>query len=343
MNNNTSTPSQLGYRMPAEWQPHAGTWLSWPRRAGFSFRPRYDEVVPTFGALVRALTPHETVNICVGEAALEAEARGVIGNCTNVQFYRVPTNEPWCRDHGPTFVSRDGEIAIVDWDYNAYGGKYPRYDNDCAVPERVAGVLKLPLFKPGIILEGGSFDVNGAGKVLTTEACLLHPNRNPHLSKTQIEEFLRNFLGATEIIWLGMGLIGDDTDGHVDDITRFVSPDTVVTVVENDPLDENYAVLQDNLARLRQTSLNVVELPMPAPVVYKEHRLPASYANFYIANGVVIVPVFGDANDDRACAILQSVFPDRQVVPLDSSTLIWGRGSFHCVTQQQPAIVRARS
>lgn len=333
------TPRQLGYRMPAEWEPHAATWLSWPRPDGISFPNRYEEVLPTLAALVRALAPHEAVHINCRTADVEAIARQAIGPNPNVHYHRIPSYEPWCRDHGPIFVKRNGELAIVDWDYNAWGGKYPPFDDDDAVPQRVAELLGLPVFRPGIVMEGGALDVNGAGQVLTTEACLLHPNRNPHLSRAEIETALREYLGVHDVLWLGEGIVGDDTDGHVDDLARFVRRDTVVAMVEPDPSDPNYQPLQDNLHRLRTMPAirHVVELTMPHPVEYDGQRLPASYANFYIANGVVLVPTFRQPDRDRAaCETLQQLFPDRRVIGLDSTALIWGLGSFHCLTQQQP-------
>ncbi len=343
------TPRELGYRMPAEWHPHAATWLSWPRREGISFPDRYDEVLPTLAEMVGALAPHETVNINVLNDTVEEQARRVLTQqrvpLDDVRFHRIPTNEPWCRDHGPIFVVRDGGLAVVDWGYNAWGGKYPPFDLDDAVPQHVARLLGLPLFSPGIVMEGGSIDVNGAGTLLTSEACLLNPNRNPHLNQSQIEQYLKDYLGVTHILWLGDGIVGDDTDGHIDDLARFVDPTTVVTVVEEDPQDANYGILQDNLKRLRTMKdqngrpLRVVELPMPGVVEYDGQRLPACYANFYIANDVVLLPVYRHKkNDDRARQILQELFAGRKVLPIDSTTLIWGLGSFHCLSQQQPAV-----
>jgi agmatine deiminase len=332
------TPATLAYRMPAEWARHAATWLSWPRPDGISFPDRYDEILPTLGTMVRALAPHERVNINCRNDKVEAIARKTIGKTRNVFYHRIPSYEPWCRDHGPIFVKRGKQLAIVDWGYNAWGGKYPPFDDDDAVPVRIAEMLDLPLFQPGIIMEGGSLDVNGKGLLLTTEACLLNKNRNPKLSKKQIENYLKAYLGVTKVIWLGDGIVGDDTDGHVDDLTRFVSASTVVTVVEDDPKDENYAPLQDNLKRLGKTDLKVVKLPMPGFVEYDGQRLPASYANFYIANNVVLLPTYRNKkNDQRAQIILQKLFPKRRIIPIDSSNLIWGLGSFHCLTQQQPA------
>jgi agmatine deiminase len=231
----------------------------------------------------------------------------------------------------------------VDWGYNAWGGKYPPFDLDDAVPQHVAKYRDLPLFSPGIVMEGGSIEVNGRGTVLTTEACLLNKNRNPDLSKEQIEEYLRDYLGVRNVLWLGDGIIGDDTDGHIDDLTRFVNPTTVVTVVEEDPQDENHEILQENLKRLRTLkdqdgrALRIVELPMPGKVEYEEQRLPASYANFYIANGMVLVPTYRNKTTDaRALEILQREFPERKVIGVDSTELIWGLGSFHCISQQEP-------
>ena len=239
---------------------------------------------------------------------------------------------------------RDGkqERAIVDWGYNAWGNKYPPFDLDDAVPQHVARLRGLPLFSPGIVMEGGSIEVNGRGTVITTEACLLNPNRNPQLNQAQIEQYLKDYLGVSNVLWLGEGIVGDDTDGHIDDITRFVNPTTVVTVVEEDPADANYHLLQENLKRLREfrdqdgNKLRIVELPMPGLVEYEGQRLPASYANFYIANGLVLVPTYRQANDKKAVAILQKEFSDRRVVGVDSTELIWGLGSFHCITQQEP-------
>ncbi len=332
------TPSALGYRMPAEWHPHAATWLSWPRPDGISFPDRYDEILPTLGKMVRALAPHERVDINCRDANVEAIARKTIGKTRNVRFHQIPSYEPWCRDHGPIFVKRGKKLAVVDWGYNAWGGKYPPYDDDDAVPQRIAEKLGVPVFTPGIIMEGGSLDVNGEGLLLTTEACLLNLNRNPHLNRQQIEQSLKDYLGVTTVLWLGDGILGDDTDGHVDDLARFVAKDTVVTVIEDDPQDENYRPLQENLERLRKTKLKIVILPMPGVVEYDGQRLPASYANFYIANNVVLLPAYRHKrNDEQARETLQRCFPDRRVVPIDSTNLIWGLGSFHCLTQQQPA------
>jgi agmatine deiminase len=353
----SQTPAALGYRMPAEWEPHAATWLSWPRREGISFPDSFDRVLPVLRAMVEALIQSEQVCINVCDSAHEAEARSALAGLPveRVTFYRIPTNEPWCRDHGPIFLTRDrdpkspsgrirrGELAAVDWDYNAWGNKYPPFNLDEVVPTCVAEVLNVPAFYPHMILEGGSIDVNGAGALFTTESCLLNKNRNPNLSRDEIEQRLRDYLGVQDILWLGDGIVGDDTDGHIDDLARFVSEKTVVAVVEEDRQDENYEPLQENLARLRQIKIandkiEIVTLPMPKRIVREGLRLPASYANFYIANTCVLVPTFGDPADEVALSILRKCFPDRRVIGIDCRELIWGLGTFHCLTQQQPAV-----
>src|SRR6478672_2481329 len=354
------TPAELGYRMPAEWERHEATWLSWPRREGISFPGSFDRVMPALRTLVAALincqagrrlavesseSERVCINVCNG--AHEAEAMEVLRDLdqARITFQRIPTNEPWCRDHGPIFLTRNEEprLAIIDWDYNAWGMKYPPCDLDEVVPTRVGEILKVPVFYPRMILEGGSIDVNGAGALLTSEGCLLNPNRNPALSREQIEERLRDYLGVADILWLGEGIEGDDTDGHVDDLARFVSERTIVTVIEENPADPNYEPLQENLARLREMKWNrgsfeIVTLPMPARIDREDLRLPASYANFYIANESVLLPTFNDPNDAVAEETLAKLFPKRRIVPIDCTELIWGLGAFHCLTQQQPAV-----
>ncbi len=348
------TPAQLGYRMPAEWEPHAATWLSWPRREGISFPESFDCVLPVLRAMVKALinngqagsdSEHVCINVCNG--AHEAEARAILDALPQefITYYEIPTNEPWCRDHGPIFLTRDAnpKLAIVDWDYNAWGNKYPPFDLDEAVPTRIAEILKAPVFYPRMILEGGSIEANGAGALLTSESCLLNRNRNPNLSRNEIERRLRDYLGVREILWLGDGIEGDDTDGHIDDLARFVSETKVVTVVEENSDDANYKPLQENLARLREMrignrKIDIVILPMPKKLVREGQRLPASYANFYIANTCVLVPAFADPADQIALSILRDCFPNRRVIGIDCRELIWGLGTFHCLTQQQPAV-----
>jgi agmatine deiminase len=341
----TETPAALGYRMPAEWEPHAATWLSWPRREGISFPDSFDRVMPVLRALVTALVESEQVCINVCNGAHEAEARQALRGLPmeRMSFHLIPTNEPWCRDHGPIFLTRDRDpkLAVVDWDYNAWGNKYPPFDLDEVVPTRVAEILRIPVFYPHIILEGGSIEVNGAGALLTTESCLLNKNRNPNLSRDEIEGRLRDYLGVRDIFWLGDGIAGDDTDGHIDDLARFVSERTVVAVVEEDRDDANRKPLQENLARLREMKIgkdkiDVVTFPMPKRIVREGLRLPASYANFYIANSCVLVPTFADPADESALSILRDLFPGRRIIGIDCRELIWGLGTFHCLTQQQP-------
>jgi len=335
--------------MPAEWEPHAGTWLTWPRPDGISFPGRYLTVPPVYGKLIHQLARVEEVNINVWDAEMEAWVRdllAVVPGLEQVRFHHFPAYEPWCRDHGPIFLVRHvngkHERAIVDWGYNAWGGKYPTFDLDDVIPQHVSHLRQLPLFTPGIVLEGGSIDVNGCGTVLTTESCLLNPNRNPGLDKPQIEQYLRDYLGVTNVLWLGEGIVGDDTDGHIDDIARFVDARTIVTASERDQTDPNHPILADNLERLRGMRdqdgrmLRIVELPMPGAVVSQGQRLPASYANFYIANDLVLMPTYRDPNDAAALTVLQKLFPTRRVTGIDSTDLIWGLGSFHCITQQEP-------
>lgn len=344
------TPRELGYRMPAEWEPHAATWLTWPRPDGISFPGRYEAIPDIYAQFVFHLTRHEEVHINVWNEALGAEILEALRRhhvpLSRVHLHPFRSYEPWCRDHGPLFVVRDRsgvrDRAIIDWGYNAWGGKYPPFDLDDQIPQHVAQCRGLPVFNPGIVMEGGSLDVNGCGTVLTTESCLLNENRNPDLNRAQIETYLRDYLNVSKVLWLGDGIVGDDTDGHIDDLTRFVSADTVVTVVEPDPADENHAPLAENLRRLRTLTdqenrpLKIIELPMPRPIVVEDQRLPASYANFYIANGIVVVPTYRDPNDAVALERLRPLFPGREVIGLDSTDLVWGLGSFHCISQQEP-------
>ena len=340
------TPSSLGYRMPAEWEPHAATWFSWPRPEGISFPDAYESILPALIKMIDALRESEAVNINVPDADVEHMVRKQLSSIDirHVTFRHIPTNECWCRDHGPIFVKRDSDqsIAIVDWDYNAWGWKYPPVEFDENVPTMVGELLGVEVFYPKIVMEGGSLDVNGSGTLLTTRSCLLNPNRNPSLNKSQIEEKLRDYLGVRHFLWLGDGIVGDDTDGHVDDITRFIDRTTIVTVVEEDSSDANYEPLQHNLQLLKEmqvedgTPVHLLTLPMPSAVVKQEQRLPASYANFYIANRVVLLPIFNQPTDAWATSVLQKAFPTRRVVGIDCRELIWGLGAFHCLSQQQP-------
>lgn len=337
------TPTELGYRFPAEWERHVGTWLSWPHRQK-TWPGNFEPIPEVWTELTRTLADVEEVHILASGDALQSASQ-FVGSVPNVTLHNVPTNDAWCRDHGPMFLvdgPSDAPIAIVDWGFNAYGGKYPAFAADNDVPRHVADLLKLPRFEPGIILEGGSIDGNGQGTLLTTEQCLLNPNRNPQLSRGDIERYLADYCGTRKVIWLGGGIVGDDTDGHIDELARFVGPRTIVAAVEEDPNDVNFAALQDNLARLQQATdqdgqpLEIVPLPMPRLVAQNGQRLPASYCNFYVANRLVIVPQFGDSADAQAIEILARFFPDRRMVGLRAVDLILGLGAFHCITQQQP-------
>ena len=340
--------------MPAEWERHDATWLTWPRAEGISFPDAFEQIPAIWASLAKLLAEGEEVHINVFSAEHEQDVREALKKAdapldTRIHLHPFPAYEPWCRDHGPIFVRRPGEMAVVDWRYNAWGGKYPPCDLDDDVPRHVAEILGLRLFSPSMILEGGSIEVNGAGTLLTTEACLLNKNRNPELSKVEIETYLRDYLGVEQILWLGDGIVGDDTDGHIDDLTRFVDERTLVTLVEEDSTDDNYQRLQENTQRLRTMTdrsgrpWRIVELPTPGRIERDGQRLPASYANFYIANEVVIVPAFHHDNDERARKILQSLFPKRHVILLPALDLIWGLGAFHCITQQQPAGIEDES
>lgn len=344
------TPQAQGYYFPAEFAPHVATWLSWPHKEA-SWPGKIHTIYPYYAQFVKVLTESELVRINVVDAAMQDFATAHLLKAgvpmDKVEFFLHPTNDAWCRDHGPAFLinpNAANKKVIVDWNYNAWGDKYPPYDLDDVIPTRIAEHYGLPVYYPGIIMEGGSVEFNGAGTLLTSTACLLNPNRNPHLNQEQIEGYLRNFYGVEQILWVDEGIVGDDTDGHIDDTVRFVNEDTVLTVVESNKQDENHAILQHNLKQLQQMrllngkQLNIVELPMPDAVVYEDQRLPASYANFYISNQHVIVPTFRCDKDDQALSIIQQCFPERTVVGIDSTEIIWGLGSFHCLSQQEPAV-----
>ncbi len=343
------TTAQQGYFFPAEFARHDATWLSWPHKEA-SWPGKIETIYPIYARFIKAVAEGERVCINVSDEAMKQKAlrhlQAVEADLNRVEFFLHPTNDAWCRDHGPAFLINPAgkKKMIVDWGYNAWGGKYPPFDLDDVVPTRIAHCYNIPVVHPGIVMEGGSVEFNGRGTLLTTTACLLNPNRNPHLNQEQIEAYLRDYYGVTNILWLGDGIIGDDTDGHIDDLTRFVNEDTVVTVVEQNRSDENYAPLRENVELLEKLkleygrSIKIVELPMPAPVVYEDQRLPASYANFYISNNYVVVPTFRNKQDDVALDILQKHFPDRKVLGLDSWDIIWGLGSFHCLSQQEPSV-----
>ena len=352
MLSSTPTPKSLGYYFPAEFAKHDAMWLSWPHKEA-SWPGKLDSIFPSYVEFIKVVSLTERVCINVVDTSMQAFATKLIQaagvDMSRLQFFLHPTNDAWCRDHGPSFLIRnntDAPKAIVDWNINAWGGKYPPYDLDDIIPTLIAKEMSLPLFYPNIIMEGGSVDFNGAGTVLTSKCCLLNPNRNPHLNQAQIEKFLCDYYGVSQVLWVSEGIVGDDTDGHIDDTVRFVNEDTVVTVVEANKQSENYELLQQNLKELKQMrlqdgkQLNIIELPMPADVIYEDQMLPASYANFYISNGHVVVPTYKCAQDDIAMQIIQTCFPTREVVGIDSSDIIWGLGSFHCLSQQEPSAIK---
>lgn len=347
---NATTPASLGYSMPAEWARHRATWLSWPHN--LETWPTYlEKVREIWIQMISALSPHEQVYLLVNNAQAEQEVtarlKATSAPLGNVTLLRIPTIDVWMRDYGPTFVTRnsqDAPLAFNDWIFNGWGGKYQAYVEDERVAREIAKLLKVPIFDHNIILEGGSIEVNGAGTCLTTEQCLLNRNRNPHMSRQEIERYLKNSLGLSQVIWLGAGIVGDDTDGHIDDIARFVNPTTVVCILEANSKDDNYRFLQENYERLQSAKdqsggkLEVVTLPCPSPVYFENSRLPASYANFYIANEVVLVPVFDDRNDKEALGILRELLPERKVIGFRCNEVVAGLGAIHCVTQQEPAV-----
>ena len=351
------------YRMPAEWEPHAATWLAWPKNPT-TWPGRMEAIPPVWIAMITAL--NEPVHLLVDDESTETLVRvllriaGVAGDC--VIFHHIPTDDAWIRDFAPTFVRGNDSVAdsllppdnprirtgearslfALNWIYNAWGEKYPPWAQDARAGGLIAAAAGVELVQPGFVLEGGSIEVNGSGTLMTTEQCLLNKNRNPHLSRADIEARLRTYLGVRQIIWLKEGIAGDDTDGHIDDIARFVGSRTVVAAVESDPADENYRPLRENFEFLqgqrdeRGRPLQVISLPMPRPIEYQGMRLPASYANFCIANGVVLVPVFDDPNDAKALEILSPLFPGRCLAPILCRDVVIGLGGVHCVTQQQP-------
>ncbi|MEX2495512.1 MAG: agmatine deiminase family protein [Woeseia sp.] len=341
------TPAARGLAMPAEWAPHQATWISWPHNRE-SWPGKFAPVEPVMADAVSALAKSEVVRINVLDERHEAQVKSLLEGRVprdRVFFHRIPTNDAWCRDHGAIFVTGSGgrhPALALDFRFNSWGGKYPPFDLDNAVPPKMAEVLGIPCAQVDMVLEGGAVEVNGQGVLLTTEQCLLHPNRNPALDRTAIEQNLRHNFGVQQIVWLGEGIVGDDTDGHVDDLTRFVAGDTVVTVVERDPGDENHLPLAENRERLEKVrlangeGLKIIELSMPRPVLWKGDRLPASYANFYIGNSVVLMPSFDDPADEPNRQILASCFPDREIIAIDCRDLVLGLGTFHCLTQQVP-------
>lgn len=350
-------PKALGYQMPAEWHPHSATQLHWPSNPETWPGERLEKAEKVYLDIIEALAPHERIHLLVENDRIHKhafglmEARGI--DLSRIEFHVQPINDVWARDCGPIFVSRERggaeEYAITDWEYNAWGGKYPPFEDDNRIPKYFASKYGLKRFEPGMVLEGGSIETNGQGVLLTTESVLLNPNRNPGMSKEEIERSLKNYLGMEKVIWLKEGLEGDDTDGHIDDLARFVSEDTIVTMISEDEDDINYGTLRENLELLLEaTDVNgndfVIEtLPIPntkieGTTVDGSEFVPASYANFYVANGVVLVPTYDERYDEKALTLFRNYFPEREVVGIPCSDLVWGQGAIHCVTQQLYAI-----
>ncbi len=344
-----TTPSALGYRMPAEWEPHAAVWLAWPHDR-LTFPKGLESVEENYLQIIEALYQSESIHLCVTNEEMKQrvveriKSKGI--NLSRVHLHLFDYADVWFRDYGPIFLVHREEkhLAMVHWYFNAWGQKYETHLKDTRVPSFIHKKMTIPYFEPEMVLEGGSIDVNGMGTLLTTEQCLLHPSRNPHLQKEEIEETLKAYFGVSHIIWLKNGISGDDTDGHVDDIARFVNPTTVVCAFESDENDENFPILKENFERLLDSTdqdgnaLDVIRLPMPGPVHGDGERLPASYANFYIGNETVLVPHFGHENDSAALEVLQSLFSTRRVTGLRCDDLIYGFGALHCITQQQPSV-----
>ncbi len=358
-----TTPRALNLRMPAEWEPHSATWIAWPHNPE-DWPGKFQPIPWVYGDIVCHLARVEDVQILVNDAAAEKRARNLLhrrgANFDRIHFHQWPTDRVWLRDSGPIFLTRakgNGDapsIAIANWKFNAWA-KYDNWQHDDKIPQHVSGLLSLPTWTPHIslpdgqshrvVLEGGSIDVNGAGALLTTEECLLSEvqQRNPGISREQLEHCFRDYLDVEQVIWLNRGIAGDDTHGHIDDIARFVTENTIVAACESDRTDENHAPLQENLERLRAARTRdgkpyrIVELPLPSPVIFEGQRLPASYANFYIANGLVLVPTFNDPNDRIALNTLAELFPQHTITGIHSGDFIWGLGAMHCMTQQQPA------
>jgi agmatine deiminase len=339
------TPKSAGFRMPAEWEPQEAVWLTWPHNEITWPDGMLVEVEQAYVEIIRAIHTGEKVKLLVRNFESEAKIRLALDRedvaLTQIVFVPVATEDSWIRDYGPTFLvdNETRQLAMVKWIFNAWGNKYDDLIGDDRIPAELNKTLKLQMFEPGIVLEGGSIEVNGAGIVLTTEQCLLNENRNSQLGRSEIEEYLKEYLNVSEVLWLHKGIAGDDTDGHIDDIARFVNQNTVLCAFEDDAADENYEILKENYHRLVGFGLNVVKLPMPGYIGDRHARLPASYANFYVANSSVVVPIFGHSNDRRALDIIQQVFPSRRVVGVHANAMVHGLGTIHCCSQQEPLLI----
>jgi agmatine deiminase len=346
MNSTGKTCRELGYIMPAEWEKHDAIWLAWPYDPT-TFPDRVDKVEATYVQIVKEIHEGECVNLFVKDEQAKQKAIKIFKEANidlnRVNFYVFGYADVWFRDYGPIFVrNKSHELAMLHWNFNSWGEKYETLLKDKQIPEIINCKMMLRYFKPGIVLEGGSIDVNGEGTLLTTEQCLLNENRNPELDKKQIEKFLSDYLGVNHFIWLNKGILGDDTDGHIDDLARFVNPTTIVCAYQEDKNDEDYSVLRENYGILCQSvdqegkKLKIIKLPMPKVISDEGQRLPASYTNFYIGNQKVLVPVFDHKNDEKALAILRGLFPTRKVVGIRCVDLVYGFGTIHCISQQQP-------
>jgi agmatine deiminase len=335
------TPRFLGYRMPAEWEPQEAIWLSWPHNKTTWPDGLLSEVERSYAEIIRELHGQQKIKLLAGGPDTEARIRDILSRfevqLSQVVFFHIASEDAWIRDYGPTFIVRaGGELAMVKWIFNAWGQKYDDLLKDNRIPYELNRIENLPMFEPGIVLEGGSIEVNGAGTLITTEQCLLNSNRNPQLNREHLENYLRDYLGISRVVWLKEGIVGDDTDGHIDDIARFVDRDTIVCAFEDDPSDENHALLKENYELLKEHGFRVITLPMPGFVGDNQGRLPASYANFYIGNGAVVVPQFGHTNDQRALDIIQGCFLNRRVVGVNCTAMVHGLGTIHCCSQQEP-------
>jgi len=336
-----NTPRSSGFYMPAEWEPHEATWIAWPHNRE-DWPGRFTPIPWVYAEIVKRLSAVERVRILVQDGTSERRARRMLAkvgaHLPAVEFYQYPTNRVWTRDYAPCFLKKGSERALVNWKFNGWA-KYSNHELDNAIPLKIADYFGFQSWSPNVVMEGGAIDVNGSGLLLATEECLLSPvqARNPHLTREQIEEALADYLGIDRVLWLKNGIVGDDTHGHIDDLARFVDPNTVVIASEDNPADENYGILCENEALLARYPVRSVRLPMPQPLYFNGQRLPASYANFYIANKIVLAPTFNDPNDRLALNILAELFESREVIGINCTELVWGLGTLHCMTQQQPA------